>query len=157
MMLKNLLNRRVTLGRLILVLLFAVGLVFAGTYDGFIVETEAERSCCEDDTEVSAYADGPSVQPKVDSCCGSELTDVSDRGPDASGDISEYNDDEECTCLGRGCGSTSCSDCETVTSCKKDCGCNTCSAHCKNQNSDSTMCGDGSGCNNGDRSGGAEG
>ena len=45
-MLTNLLNRRVTLGRLILVLLFASGLIFAGTYSGYVVKTEAENSSC---------------------------------------------------------------------------------------------------------------
>ena len=116
-MLRNFFSAPNLLGRLLVILLFAGGFVFAGVFNGFVGQTDAK------------------------SWCG---------GADA---VNSSGSNNACDCLGSGCGSTSCSSCETVASCDSDCAvgdpplkCDTCSAHCKNQNSDSTMCGDGSGC-----------
>lgn len=115
-MIRNFFSTPNLLGRFLVILLFAGGLVFAGAFNGFVMQTDA-KSCCE-----------------------------------GAGTVNSSGSNNACDCLGSGCGSTSCSDCETVTSCG-DCEvgdpplkCDTCSAHCKNQNSDSDMCGDGSGC-----------
>ena len=124
MMLKNLLNRRVTLGRLIVVLLFAGGLVFAGTFDGFVVKTEAEKnSCCGGDVTCS---DNAIAQPEVKSCCGSsKIAALPSNGTDSS--VSE--DDDPCGCITQTeCGSTSCdpNKCTVMkcaTGCGGDCGC----------------------------------
>ena len=44
-MIRNFLSTPNILGRLMIVLLFAGGVVFAGAFDGFVVETQAS-SCC---------------------------------------------------------------------------------------------------------------
>lgn len=144
-MLKNFLNKPNALWQVFIVLLVAGGLAFAGMYDGFVVETEVQKSCCGGSTD-AIRSDGTIAQLKTGSCCGSKETDVPSVGSDAPGFAAE----DPCECLTtESCGSTSCSNCETVTECDTGCTCNTCSAHCKNQDSDSTMCGDGSGCTDG--------
>ncbi len=128
-MLKNFLNRRVTLGRLIVVLLFAGGLVFAGTFDGFVVKTEAEKSsCCGGDTTCS---NSTIAQSEIQSCCGSgEIAALPINGTKGTGSV--LDDDDPCECLGgdHGCGSTSCDpedeDCSVMKcpeGCGGDCGC----------------------------------
>ena len=44
-MIRNFFSTPNVLGRLMIVLLFAGGVVFAGAFDGFVVETEASCSC----------------------------------------------------------------------------------------------------------------
>ena len=61
-MLINFLSQPKAIGRLIAVLLFAGGLVFAGTFGRFVVKTQA-KSCCDGGADV-APSDGTVVQPK---------------------------------------------------------------------------------------------
>ena len=60
-MLRNFFSTPNLLGRLLVILLFAGGLVFAGVFNGFVVETDAQ-SCCGDRTDASVLSDS--------SCCG---------------------------------------------------------------------------------------
>lgn len=108
-MLRNFFSPPNVIGRLLIVLLFVGGLVFAGAFNGFVAQTDAK------------------------SCCG---------GADA---VNSSGSNNACNCIGNGCGDTSCSGCSTATSCKTGCcttadACNTCSAHCRNKNSDPYMC-----------------
>ena len=50
-MLKNFFNQPNALGRLVIVLLLAGGVVFAGAFNGFVVQTQAS-SCCGSGTDV---------------------------------------------------------------------------------------------------------
>lgn len=81
------------IGRLLIVLLFVGGVVFAGAFNGFVVEIEAS-SCCGGGTDAAVFSSSE--------CCDEE---------------------EECDCLGgsHGCGSTSCDpdndSCKVVTKC----------------------------------------
>ena len=127
-MLKNVLNQRIALGRLILVGLFASGLVFAGTFDGFVVKTEDEKSsCCSGDATCS---DSAITQSEVQSCCGSgEIAILPSNGTKRTGSV--LDDDDPCTCINtEKCGSTSCDpedeDCSVMKcpeGCGGDCGC----------------------------------
>ncbi|MCE2413446.1 hypothetical protein J4G07_05535 [Candidatus Poribacteria bacterium] len=154
-MLKKFLNNPNALWQVLIVLLLAGGLAFAGMYDGFVVETEAQKSCCGGNTD-AIRSDGTIAQLKTGSCCGSEVPEVPSSG---TGDLNNVNiyTGSACNCLGRGCDDEDCSGCSKIDSCDGGCDCSTCNAHCSNKDSDSTMCGDGSGCTDGDRSGGAEG
>lgn len=49
-MLRNFFSTPNVVGRLLIILLFVGGLVFAGTFNGFIVKTEA-KSCCGNEAE----------------------------------------------------------------------------------------------------------
>ncbi len=65
-MLRNFFSTPNVIGRLLIVLLFVGGLVFAGAFNGFVVETDAQ-SCCGDRTDTSVLSDS--------SCC--EATETS--------------------------------------------------------------------------------
>lgn len=156
-MLKNVLNRQISFGRISLILLFVGGLVFAGTYNGFVVETEAQTSCC-------GSTDAPTAEV---SCCGGG-TEVSKLSNAEVGD---------CFCIPAG--SSDCSYCEDSYDCKDEGYTNSCSENCA-QKDNTGGCDDcshedaidcakaGDKCSNpsecksyreivGDRSGGAEG
>ncbi len=64
-MIRNFLSTPNVLGRLMIVLLFAGGVVFAGVFDGFVVETQAS-SCCDGGTNVSLFSSSD--------CCDDEVT-----------------------------------------------------------------------------------
>ena len=99
-MLKNFLNQPNVIGRLMIVLLFAGGVVFAGAFDGFVVETQAS------------------------SCCGGETNTC---GGGTDGFIfssSECCDEEECGICG--CYIAGCDDClSSFISCGGGCKCPT--------------------------------
>ena len=86
-MLKNVLNQQISFGRISLILLFVGGLVFAGTYNGFVVETEAQTSCC-------GSTDAPTAET---SCCGSG-TEVSKLSNAEVGDCSCIPDGDNMEC-----------------------------------------------------------
>ncbi|MYK22876.1 hypothetical protein F4054_11535 [Candidatus Poribacteria bacterium] len=54
-MLKNFLNQPNVIGRLMIALLFVGGVVYAGAFDGFIVETEAS-CCCGGETDAALFS-----------------------------------------------------------------------------------------------------
>ena len=64
-MLKSVLNQPNVIGRLMIVLLFVGGVVFAGAFDGFVVETEAS-SCCGGETDASIFSSSE--------CCDEKCT-----------------------------------------------------------------------------------
>ena len=65
-MLRNFFSTPNVIGKLLIVLIFIGGLVFAGAFDGFVVETSA-KSCCGGETDASVLSSN--------SCCGA--TEVS--------------------------------------------------------------------------------
>jgi len=112
-MLKNVLNRQINLGRISLILLFAAGLVFAGTYNGFVVESEAQVSCC-------GSTDAPTAET---SCCGGG-TEVSKLSNAAVGDCGCIPDKE-----------SDCSYCEEASECEDEGSTNSCGEDCKQKGS----------------------
>ena len=62
-MLKNFFNQPHALGRLVIVLLLAGGVVFAGAFDRFVVQTQASN-CCSSGTCVH-------TAQQASNCCGS--------------------------------------------------------------------------------------
>lgn len=56
-MIKNFFSTPNLLGQLLVILLFAGGLVFAGAFNGFVVETKAE-SCCGGETDAALFSSG---------------------------------------------------------------------------------------------------
>lgn len=54
-MIRNFFSTPNVIGRLFIVLLFASGVVFAGAFDGFVVETQAS-SCCGGGTDASIFS-----------------------------------------------------------------------------------------------------
>ena len=115
-MLKNVLNQHINLGRIILILLFAGGLVFAGTYNGFVVETEAEASCCCGGTD-ALLAEGPAVPPI-------NLPGIEEINNTPAGQ-SKANTASGCGCNYSGCSSVKkCSNgCSDVPGCEDTCKC----------------------------------
>lgn len=110
-MLRNFFSTPNVIGRLLIVLLFVGGLIFAGAFNGFVVQTDA-KSCCGGGTDVPIFSSGSN---------GCECLGVDDCG------------DSSCS----GCSTaTSCKPgcCTTATACNK------CSAHCRNKDSDEYMC-----------------
>ena len=71
-MLKNFLNQPNIIGRLMIVLLFVGGVVYAGAFDGFVVETEAS-SCCGGETDAPIFSSSE--------CCDVKCTCRYDRCP----------------------------------------------------------------------------
>ena len=64
-MLRNFFSTPNVIGKLLLVLLFVGGLVFAGAFDGFVVETSA-KSCCGGETDASVFSGS--------GCCADTVT-----------------------------------------------------------------------------------
>lgn len=96
-MLKNFLNQPNIIGKLMIALLFVGGVVYAGAFDGFVVETEASSCCGETNT------------------CGG--------GTDALVfSSSECCDEDPCGLCG--CNIAGCSNClDSMLSCGGDCKC----------------------------------
>ena len=70
-MIRNFFSTPNIIGRLMIVLLFVGGVVYAGAFDGFVVETKAS-SCCGGETDASLFSssncnDDP---PAACGCCG---------------------------------------------------------------------------------------
>lgn len=133
-MLKNVLNQQINLGRISLILLFAGGLVFAGTYNGFVVETEAQASCCGSPETTTAQA----------SCCGSmDTTTAQESGTE----VSKFSNAAvgDCNCISAP--NSACSYCKKPDECGGEM--NSCSSDCAQDGScencnDSIDCGKGS-------------
>ncbi|MCY3720942.1 MAG: hypothetical protein OXG97_01825 [Candidatus Poribacteria bacterium] len=139
-MLKNFLNKPNALWQVFIVLLVAGGLAFAGMYDGFVVETEAQKSCCGGGTDAASSAFS-FAQSEAKSCCGSQKTNVPSDGTDVPRD---FSDDDPCGCITQSkCGSTSCDpndctvkkcppgDCVSDCPCEAQCNSYDCSGGCE--------------------------
>lgn len=108
-MLRNFFVTQNVIGRLFIVLLFAGGVVFAGAFDGFVVETEAS-SCCGGGMDAAIFSSS--------NCCDEDE-------PDPCTCIDNDGDTIECSYCDSapedGCGTNSChSDCPQ-TECGEDC------------------------------------
>ena len=68
-MVKNFFSRPNVFVRLLVVLIFVGGLVFAATYDGFSPKIQAENSSCCGGTD-AAPTEEPVAQAEVSGCCG---------------------------------------------------------------------------------------
>ena len=64
------------LGRLMIVLLFAGGVVFAGAFDGFVVETEAS-SCCGGGMDDAIFSSSSSCDEEKCNECGCGISGCS--------------------------------------------------------------------------------
>ena len=142
-MLKSFFNCPNVLLRLLVVLVFAGGLVFAGTFDGFVPKIQAE-SCC-GGTEV-APTDEPVAPSKASGCCGSATDTLladgtveqpqvsSDSGIDAS--VANYSG-KDCECTKNNCPAASDNECGGCSNqqqdrCRSSCPINNaCNATCK--------------------------
>lgn len=128
-MIRNFLSTPNIIGKLMIALLFVGGAVYAGAFDGFVVETEAS-SCCGGGTDAAIFSSSE--------CCDEEP--------------------EPCDCIGGSeCSEDVCADedteCTKISSCHGDCG--SChlnkngrpcggSVHCSNEeDSDDYICGGG--------------
>lgn len=105
-MVRNFFSTPNVMGRLMIVLLFAGGVVFAGAFNGFVVEIEASSCCC-GGTDTAVFSSSE--------CCdedGCTCIDTNNEGIECS-----YCD----SAPEGGCGTNSChSDCPT-TNCGDDC------------------------------------
>ena len=135
-MLKSFFSRPNIFVRLLVVLVFAGGLVFAATYDGFTPKTQAEDSSCCGGTD-AAPTDEPIAQTEANGCCGS-TTDVAPTDePVAQAEVSgccggetdivpaddgPVSDDDPCSCGAEKCDTSNCApeDC-TVKKCPTGC------------------------------------
>ena len=100
-MLKNFFNQPNALGRLVIVLLLAGGVVFAGAFNGFVVQTQAS-SCCGSDA-------GALIVSSNCNCVGTGCGECScDRNTKpACPDNASCKGTDECSCDDRICGTSS--------------------------------------------------
>ena len=102
-MLKNFFNQPNALGRFVIVLLLAGGVVFAGAFDGFVVQTQA-KSCCSGDGPIFVASSGCNCTGtscgscNSDGACGSKKPGCPDN--------TCYGTDP-CGCDGEICGNSS--------------------------------------------------
>ena len=68
-MTRNFFSTPNVMGRLMIVLLFAGGVVFAGAFDGFVVETEAS-SCCGGGTDAALFSSSECCDEDECQLCG---------------------------------------------------------------------------------------
>ena len=115
-MIRNFFSTPNVVGKLMIALLFVGGVVFAGAFDGFVVEIEASGCCGGGEIEASG-------------CCGG--------GTDASIFSSSECCAEECsTCTRPRCPKQGCSSCRTNTyNCSTSCGQCSCLPFCGNAKS----------------------
>ena len=135
-MLKSFFSRPNVLFRLLVVLVFAGGLVFAGTFDGFAPKTQTASCSGGIDT---APTDEPIEQPEASCCCGSGTYALLADGTAGQPEISLSSAEEinntlagqskanpmfTCGCNHTGCPTTNCSKgCSDVPSCEDSCLC----------------------------------
>ncbi len=81
-MLRNFFSTPNVMGRLLIVLLLMGGLVFAGAFNGFVVQTDA-KSCCGAGTEVALFASSASNGGCT--CIGGSYCGSCDTSSDCSG------------------------------------------------------------------------
>ena len=125
-MLKSFFSRPNIFVRLLVVLIFAGGLVFAGTYDGFVVETQTE-SCCGGMDVIPT--EEPVAHPEASGCCGGTTHALLADGTAAQSKIKENPEEPTpgpaVVCSRNECDTSDChggactSGCTTVTRCDK--------------------------------------
>ena len=71
-MFKNFLNQPNVIGRLMIVLFFVGGMVYAGAFGGFVVETEA-ASCCGGGTDASTFSSSECCDEDECTICGCKI------------------------------------------------------------------------------------
>lgn len=129
-MLKSFLSRPNVFVRLLVVLIFAGGLVFAGTYDGFFPKTQAESG----GTDAAPTAESV-AQAEASGCCGAAAQEIAlnNSGTDkkvllasSCGGSCGYNNCRGAECQ---CGNTSWT-CSCSTSCTRTV-CNQAKYSCK--------------------------
>lgn len=110
-MIRNFFSTPNVIGRLVIVLLFAGGVVFAGAFDGFVVETQAS-SCCGGSTDASIFSSS------------------GNNGGGGDGDGDGDGDDEPagCTCIDTNGDDIECSYCDSAP--ENGCGLNSCHSDC---------------------------
>lgn len=146
-MLKSFFSRPNILFRILVVLIFAGGLVFAGTYDGFFPKTQAENSSCCGGTD-AASTDEPTAQAEANGCCGTAAQEVTLNNSETNKEVQPaaskcggscgYTSCQgaQCQC-GNTSGTCSCSTSCTTTVCNQaKYGCNSDAGECAN----STCC-----------------
>ena len=122
-MIRNFFSTPNVIGRLMIIMFFVGGAVFASAFDGFVVETE------------------------VSDCCGSGIAACAG-ATDASLFSSRACDSTMCSC---GCYLTGCTNCEIISSCGGSCDCrnnppdsngvrDACFSHCTGANSNKNVC-----------------
>ena len=94
-MIRNFFSTPNVLGRLLIVLLFVGGVVYAGVFDGFVVETEAS-GCCGGGTDASLFSSSKCRITAATKSCSSDCNDdAADRcGPDKDYSLCETKGDE---------------------------------------------------------------
>ena len=109
-MIRNFFSAPNVLGRLMIVMIFAGGLVFAGVFNGFVVETDA-KSCC-----------GGKVDAALLSSSGSNSGCTCINGtPCGDCDTRDCGGSKETSCYANCECSSGCSNCSSGTTvCKKD-------------------------------------
>ena len=76
-MIRNFFSTPNVIGRLMIVLLFAGGVVFAGAFDGFVVETEAS-SCCGGGTDAALFSSSECCDEEECGICGCNIAGCDD-------------------------------------------------------------------------------
>lgn len=109
-MIRNFFSTPNVLGRLMIILLFAGGLVFAGAYDGFVIETEAQ-GCCGSGTDTATLACGTDALK----CSSSSSTCKCESGTECG----SCSYDDACDGKRKGCSSncnypSNCHECDGV-------------------------------------------
>ena len=66
-MIRNFFSAPNIIGKLMIALLFVGGVVFAGAFDGFVVETEAS-SCCGGGTDASLFSSSECCDEECSTC-----------------------------------------------------------------------------------------
>lgn len=79
-MIRNFFSTPNVLGRLMVILLFAGGLVFAGAYDGFVVETEAS-GCCGGGVDDAIFSSSSCCAPTKSCKSGCNQSAAGECGP----------------------------------------------------------------------------
>ena len=130
-MLKSFFSCPNVLLRLLVVLVFAGGLVFAGTFDGFVPKIQAESCCCSE-TDATP-TDQPVEQLETSGCCGGgtdallaeaaaaqpEINENPEEPIPAQGNACSYEECDTSVCFGSGCTSG----CGPVAKCTGTCKC----------------------------------
>ena len=115
-MLKNFLNQPNIIGRLMIVLLFVGGVVYAGAFSGFVVETEAS-SCCGGGMDDAIFSSS--------SCCDEEKCSECSCGIAGCSGCADISCGTGCECpdkTNQSCGWVCSSSTDVDALCDNDCG-----------------------------------